>query len=340
MLRSILIDPGEIRFEQVETPVPRKGEVLIHMELAGICGSDLQMFRNGHGMKSPLTMGHEGMGRIEGLGTDVPAERLGERVVIEPNIPCSDCPECVKGKGNVCRNKRIIGVTEPGCFAEYLTIPAEFAHCLPDIINDEDAVTIEPAAVALAALKRSTTKPPDPIAVIGMGTIGMLLGHLAISLGHKVLFSEVESTKIEQARAMGAEHVMLGGSPHESAEILAEAFREGEVAAVFECTGNPVATTQAIDAAPRGAPVILLGMSREESSFRSHTLLRKGNQIIPSLIYDHPADFQRSIQLVENGLINPGRVISGFFTLNRLQEALEKAQKSEQGKIVIRISGN
>lgn len=125
MLQSFLVEPGTIRLEQKEIPVPGVDEVLIHMELAGICGSDVHLFEKGHRMDGPLTIGHEGIGRIEALGTGIPDMRMGERVVIEPNIPCSDCPECRKGMGNVCRNKRINGVTETGCFAEYLCFPAE-----------------------------------------------------------------------------------------------------------------------------------------------------------------------------------------------------------------------
>jgi L-iditol 2-dehydrogenase len=340
MLQSFLTEPGAILFEHTAVPLPREGEVLIRMHMAGICGSDVKMFRNGHGLFSPLTIGHEGIGTIERVGPGVPGDRVGERVVIEPNIPCQNCPECWKGRGNICRNKRIIGVNETGCFAEYISIPGGFAHILPGTMKDADAVTIEPAAVALAALNRSAARPGDAIAVIGLGTIGMLVTHVALSLGYRVLISEPVDAKGEKAREMGAEIVTAAIPQGNTAGMLETAFEKADVTAVFECAGTGPSSTLAVEAAPRGAEVLLLGLTEEESKFRSFRLSRKGNRIVPSLIYDHPFDFIRCIRLVEKGLISPGIVVSGYFSLSELQTALEKAQTGKESKIVIRISGN
>ncbi len=340
MLQSFLVEPGTIRFEQTAVPDPREGEVLIRMHMAGICGSDIKMFRNGHRLDVPLTIGHEGIGQIERVGPGVPEERVGERVVIEPNIPCQNCPECWKGRGNICRNKRIIGVNETGCFAEYLTLPAGFAHVLPGTMKDADAVTIEPAAVALAALNRSTARPGDTIAVIGLGTIGMLVTHVALSLGYRVLISEPVDSKSEKAGNMGAEIVPAGNPKDQKAGLLETVFEKAEVSAVFECAGTGHSATLAVESAPRGAEVMLLGLSEAESNFKSFSVSRKGNRIIPSLIYDHPFDFKRCIRLVERGLISPGMVVSWYYSLPELQSALEQAQKGRESKIVIRISGN
>jgi threonine dehydrogenase-like Zn-dependent dehydrogenase len=338
MQQSFLIEPGKIRFEQTDPPVPREHEVLIRMQMVGICGSDLNMFKNGHRTDGPLTIGHEGVGRIEAVGKEIPAERVGERVVIEPNIPCGHCPECYRGRGNICRNKRIVGVNETGCFAEYLALPGDFAHPLPASISDADAVTIEPAAVALAALNRSDSRPGDTIAVIGLGTIGMLIAHVALSMGYRVLVSEPISSKVEKATAMGAERIEAPGPGDASEMFMEKAFQEAEVAVVYECAGTADSATLAVECAPRGAEVVLLGLTYDESRFKSYSLSRKGNVILPSLIYDHPADFRRCIRLVSKGLITPGIVVSGHYSLEELQLALEEARKAEAGKIVVNIS--
>jgi len=339
MLQSVLPDPYKIDFIRAEIPVPREGEVLIRLRMAGICGSDVHLFRNGHQLDAPLTLGHEGIGIISGVGKGIPQKRVGERVVIEPNIPCFNCPECRKGKGNICRNKRKIGVSENGCFAEYIVVPGEFAHRLPDSLTDQDAVAIEPATVALSAIKRSVAIPGDTIAVIGLGTIGMLLTHAALSFGYKVLVSDIVYAKVKTAKEMGADFVLDGHSDREDSSILETVFRESEVSAVFECAGTGKTASQAIKAAPRGADVILLGLSEEPASFSTRLLAQKGNRIIPSLIYDHPVDFQRCINLVEKGIIKPGFVVTRHYSLKELLEALNEAQKGQEGKIVIRISG-
>jgi L-iditol 2-dehydrogenase len=338
MLRSFLVEPYQIQFAESVKPSPGPGEVLVRLKMAGVCGSDVHMYQNGHRLSGPLTIGHEGMGIIESVGEGVSGERIEERVVIEPNIPCGDCPECWKGKGNVCRNKRIIGVNETGCFAEYICLPGAYVHMLPESVSDVDAVAMEPAVVALSALNRSNSKPGDAIAVIGLGAIGMLLTHIALNLGYRVLVTELVQSKIDKAVQMGAVSVKGGESPGQSAGILESAFQREEITGLFECAGSERSATLAIEAAPRGVDVILMGLSEEGTTFKSRILSRKGNRIIPSLIYDHPFDFKRGIHLVERGIIHPGTVISKYFAFQDLAEALEESQKGKEGKIVIRIS--
>ena len=338
MLQTYLTEPYNIQLANSPVPVPERGEVLIRLTMIGICGSDVHMFKYGHRADGPLTIGHEGIGIIEKTGKGVPVRRMGERVVIEPNIPCSECPECRKGRGNVCRNKRIIGLNETGCFAEYICIPEDFAHPLPKKISDSDAVAVEPATVALAALNRSNVKPGDTIAVIGLGAIGMLLTHISLSLGYRVLVTELVESKIKKAVVIGAIFVQGGKSPDETSEIYESVFQNEDVVAVFECAGSEKSASLAIESAPRDAEIILLGLSEAAASFNPRLICRKGNNIIPSLIYDHPVDFRRCIRLIEKGIISPGMIVSGYFPLEDLAKALAEAQKGEENKIVIRVS--
>ncbi len=338
MLQSLLLEPYKIDFIKSEIPVLREGEVLIRLHMVGVCGSDVHMFKNGPSTDGPLTIGHEGIGVIVDTGKGIPEERVGERVVIEPNIPCLHCPECREGKGNLCRNKRKIGVSEHGCFAEYVVLPGEFAHRLPESIADRDAVAIEPTVVALSALNRSSARPGETIAVIGLGAIGMLLTHIALSFGYRVLVTDFIESKVKMAVKMGA--VFVRGEEISKGNIgaLETACREAGVATVFECAGSGKSATMAIKAAPLGADVIVLGLSEDPASFSPRLLSQKGNRIIPSLIYDHPVDFQRGIDLVEKGIINPGFVVTRYYSLEELPEALNEAQKGREVKIVIRVS--
>ncbi len=330
MKSAYLIQPFDIQIGESSVPSPGYGEVLIKLTMVGICGSDIHLYKNGHSYDNPLIIGHEGIGIIQAVGEGVSNERIGERVVIEPNIPCLDCPECWSGRGNVCRNKRIIGVLEPGCFTEYVSLPAKVIHTLPESISTIDAVAIEPATVALAALNRSGAKPGDKIAVIGLGAIGMLMTHIATSLGYEVFVTEIMEPKIKKAVEMGATYVPV--------DIIEKVYAAEEPVVVFECAGAEKSATMAIEAAPRGVDVILLGLSEAQNCFNPRSLSRKGNNIIPSLIYDHPFDFKRCIRLVEKGIIHPGQIISCYYALDDLKEALEHASKGTENKIVIRIS--
>ena len=338
MLQTFLLAHHNIQMGNAPVPAPKKGEVLIRLTMVGICGSDIHMFKHGHRVTGPLTIGHEGIGIIEKIGEGVSPKRIGERIVIEPNIQCFNCPECWKGRGNVCRNKRIIGVLETGCFAEYIALPGEFAHPLPDSVSDVDAVAIEPATVALAALNRSKAKPGDTIAVIGLGAIGMLLTHIGLSLGYKVLVTELVESKIKKAVEMGAVFVKGGKTIKETAEIYETVFQNEEVHSVFECAGSEKSASLAIESAPRGVDIVLLGLSEEPASFNPRYFSRKGHNIIPSLIYNYPFDFRRCIRLVETGIIHPGMIVSKYFPLADLEKALIVAEKGEESKIVINIS--
>jgi L-iditol 2-dehydrogenase len=337
VLRSVLTKPYTIHFEDVVPVDPGKGDALVRLTMTGICGSDVHWFKKGRPDDSPLTIGHEGIGIIAKTGTDVDPKRIGERIVIEPNIPCHHCPECRSGRGYVCRNKRIIGVTENGCFSEYVVVPQDFAHRLPTSITNEDAVTIEPAAVALSALSRSLAKPGDPVLIIGLGAIGLLVNHIALALGYKVFVVEPVRSKLNAAAREGAIPVVSDGSEAEVIANIAAICGKEEVVSVFECAGSEKTATLAIAAASQGAEVVLLGLSDKPATFIPINTSKKGIQLNFSLIYNHPADFRRVIQLVDKGIIHPGSIISKYFLLNELKQALETATKGSESKIVVNI---
>ena len=333
MLQSFLLEAGHIVIRDGIIPTPKNNEVLVRIQRAGICGSDLHLYQNGHGLPQALTIGHEAIGTVEAVGADVSNDRIGVRVVIEPNIPCKHCPECKRGFGNICRNKRIIGVNEHGCFTEFVVIPSDFAHILPNEISDNDAVTIEPAAVALAALRRSGIPTGEAIAVIGLGAIGMLVCHIGMALGYKVYASDPVPEKRNKAANMGVQVIEAG-----TLKTLEECFIEAQVLGVFECAGASKTAEIAISSAPRGASIILLGLSETPTQFVPKQIARKGNTIIPSLIYDHPADFKWCMDLITKGIIHPGCVVEKEFALESLSQAMTCAKEGKAIKVALKIS--
>ncbi len=335
MQKSSLINSRTVHLEETAVPEPGPGEVRVRLIMTGICGSDVHLFLKGRSLNDPLTIGHEGLGIIDKTGSNVDPKRAGERVVIEPNIPCMSCPECLSGHGNICRNKRIIGVTEAGCLAEYVIAPAGFTWKIPETISETDAVTIEPTAVALAALNRSRSRPGDTILVIGLGAIGLLITHIAIKLGYRVLVTEISDSKVEIATKMGAIALHVSGNIPE--DQIAQTCQEEGVKTVFECAGSDVTATMAIQLAPRGAEVMLLGLSEKPASFIPMELTKKGIQINTSIIYDHPSDYERTIRMVQNGVIHPGFIVSRYYSLQNVEQALNEASKGKESKIVIKI---
>ncbi len=334
MIGAFLIKPKKIELRETTTPEPKSGEVRIRLQKVGICGSDVSLFLGHRLLAQPTIIGHEAIGIVDKVGSNITSLKTGDRVVIEPNIPCKQCRYCISGRGNICINKRVIGVTENGCFAEYITLLEEFCWQIPDEISGDDAVTIEPAAVAYHALNCSSSKPHDAIAVLGLGAIGLLITQLALKLGYKVFVIDINENNLQTAAAMGAKPLQINSHPE---QLITETLLQNNITTVFECAGAEKTASFAMSIAPRGSEVILVGLSAAPASFIPLKIVREGIRIIPSIIYNHPHDFKKTIELIKNKIIEPGKIISGNYKLSQLQQAMEIAAGGKETKLIITI---
>ena len=338
MKTAVLTAPRLVEFYDMPRPEPGSGQVRVRLQMASICGSDVHLYKGDWQTRAPFPVrpGHEGLGVIDALGEGVDQLAIGQRVVIEPNLPCGNCRLCWRGQGNICRNKRITGVVEPGCFAEYTVLPAQFVWPLPTSVADEDGVLVEPTAVGWHALQIAKIQPGSTIAVIGLGAIGLLLTHVALAVGYKVLVKDRVLAKIELAESWGA--TCIGEADQEAViSQMAEQMETADVVAVFECGGTPRTAQIALEVAPPGCQIILVGMAHEPVAITPFDLIRRGINITTSMIYDHPADFSRVIELIAKGTIQPRKVISGCYTFDELPEALAQAASGKETKIVLKI---
>ena len=338
MQTVLLKAPRQIEIGEVEKPQPRNDEVLLRIQHVGLCGTDVHLFL-GHREPPgyPFTPGHEILGVVESIGRGVTSLSVGQRVVLEPNYPCGACALCRGGRGNICPNKQIVGINLPGCLSHYAAAPAEFVWPLPAEIAAEDAVTIEPMAVSLHALMTSRARPGDSIAVIGLGAIGLLLTHLAAQTGLRVFATERTAAKLDLASQLGAHELDLAEGD-DLGRRLATRWERAGVTSVFECAGAPTTTNLALEAAPRGAEVVLVGLSEKPASFIPLQVVRRGISIVGSMIYDHPIDFRRTIGLIADGVIHPGRIVAERFPLAQAAAAFQRAATGGVAKIVVDVS--
>ncbi len=323
--------PRQLATCTIPMPEPALGEVRIRLAKVGICGSDVHLFLGHRLLSRPTVIGHEGYGFIDKLGEGVANRSVGERVVIEPNIPCMRCRFCLQGRGTICPNKRVVGLTEAGCFADYICLPAAFCWPVPDEVSEQDAVCTEPMAVAVHALSLSSARSGDTIAIVGLGAIGLLLSHLALRLGYRVLVSELSEAKRRKAVGEGA-IAAQGDAP-----TLHAIWEAHEVVAVFECAGSAGAASLVTAAAPRGSEIVLIGLSEQHATFTPLRMAREGISIIPSIIYQHPTDFRRTIDLIQRQVVTPSTIISGYYPLAQLQTAFEQAVTGNESKLIIEL---
>jgi L-iditol 2-dehydrogenase len=330
MKAALLLNPKKIKIQDIAQPSLAANDVLIEPAYAGICGTDISFYLGHRIVPYPFVLGHELTGRVIAFGAGVENLHIGQRVIVEPNYPCGQCALCLKGRGAVCSAKGSMGVNLPGCFSEKALAPAEFVWPVPDAISDQDAATIEPLTVSLHALLQSGVREGNTVAVLGCGVVGLLLIHAAVAMGIRAIAHDQLADKLEMARDLGA--AIVSGC-----EDAAPIWQKEDVVTVFECAGVPSTVELALQAAPRGAQVVLLGLSSSPASFTPMRLVREGINIQTSMIYNHPADFTHAIDLVARGVLHPARVVTHTYSFDSIHQALEYSSTGKAGKIHIKM---
>lgn len=202
---------NDISLEKVKVPVINDSELLIKINYAGICGTDVRIFNGTKVIDSPRILGHEFSGIIKEVGTNIKKYNVGDRVTVYPMIACGNCYACNENRTNICINRKTIGYQINGGFAEYIKIPTEAINNgnvikIPDSVTDIQAAASEPLAAAYNGIMRSNIKPNNTVVIIGGGPIGLLHVQLAKFVGaEKVILSEPIESKRKLAKKLGAD---------------------------------------------------------------------------------------------------------------------------------------
>lgn len=210
MQAAVLSAWEKITVQEVPTPVPGRGEALIQVTYAGVCGSDVHIYQGTNPIaKTPVIPGHEFMGRIAAIGehragVDVDRFSVAQRVVIQPLVFCGQCNACLRDVPHVCENLIVIGVNRDGGFAGYTTVPVDCLFPIPDELNDETAVLAEPFSVGMHAARRGELTPQDNVLIIGSGPIGLYAALACRKLGARTVhLSEPNQERRAYAEAFG-----------------------------------------------------------------------------------------------------------------------------------------
>jgi threonine dehydrogenase-like Zn-dependent dehydrogenase len=216
----------------------------------------------------------------------------------------------------------------PGVFAEYVAIPAAFAHRVPDEVSAADAVGIEPLAVALHACDLARIVAGELVAVVGCGAEGLLLIQLALARGARVLAIDIHDDRLAAAVQLGAQHTALAGSP---------VAIEPDV--VLESAGAASALELAMGLAAPGGRIVALGLGADAVTVEPFRFVRRGLTLVGSLIYDHPTDFQRAIDLINQAEVRPSSLAATVLRgLDAIPDALADSQR--HGKLIISVAAS
>ena len=215
---AVLTRPLEIVLEERPVPEPGPREVLVEVSAVGVCGSDVHYYEHGrigsHVVRAPLVLGHESAGRVVAVGDAVSKHAVGDRVTLEPGVPCGRCRECRAGRYNLCPDV-VFFATPPvdGAFADYVTIHEDFAFALPDALSDDAGALMEPLSVGIWACRKAGVSAGDRVLITGAGPIGLLAMQVALAFGAtQVEISDVSEPRLELARRTGATRALRAGA--------------------------------------------------------------------------------------------------------------------------------
>ncbi|MDQ2755160.1 MAG: NAD(P)-dependent alcohol dehydrogenase [Actinomycetota bacterium] len=319
MRAAVLRGVGDVVIE--DRPVPRPGphEVLCRVEAVGVCGSDVHYYEHGRigdfVVESPMVLGHESAGRVVAVGDRVAADRVGQRVSIEPGVPDFTCAECRAGRYNLCPGMRFFA-TPPidGSLSEYVVVHEAFAHSVPDSMSDDEAALLEPLSVGIWANRKAGTTAGSRVLVTGAGPVGLVAVQCALAFGAtEVVVADVNQHRLDLAVALGAT-----GAVRVDLTSLQDSGVQPTV--MLECSGHPGSTAAGIRQVAPSGRVVLVGMGGDELKLPlSHV---QNHEIEVTGTFRYANTWPTAIALVGTGRVELDRLVTGHFGLDDTVAAL------------------
>jgi L-iditol 2-dehydrogenase len=323
---AVLNSPGDVEVVERPTPTPGPDEVLVRVVAVGVCGSDTHYFDHGRigrfVVESPLVLGHEASGVIEAVGPDVDPARVGQRVSIEPGVPCRACEQCLAGRYNLCPDMQF-HATPPvdGSLAELVTIHHAFAHPVPDSVSDEAAALLEPLSVGVWACRKGAVGPGSRVLVTGAGPIGLVCVQVARACGaSEIVVADLNDQRLSVATELGATHTISSGR-----QSIPDGYAGRPAPEVLlECSGHPGATGDGIRALAPAGRAVLIGMGGDELPLPLSVVQER--ELVVTGTFRYAGTWPTAIALAASGQVDLERLVTGRFALADTAAALTAAR--------------
>jgi L-iditol 2-dehydrogenase len=341
MRAAVLYGREDLRIESMPVPEPERGEIVVRVEAALTCGTDLKVYRRGYHARMgtpPFPFGHELAGVVTAVGEGVLKFAPGDRVVALNSAPCDECYFCLHGQQNLCEDL----LFNNGAYAEFLRIPARIVSKntlnVPDEIPLEHAALTEPLACVVLGIEQSGISAGDSVAIIGAGPIGLLFIHTAALLGAEVIAVVKHDAQVAAARHFGAKHIVQIthiGDPIDAVRALTPQQHGPDV--VVEAVAQPVTWQWAVDMVRNGGIVNFFGGPPSGTTIQLDTTHLHYNSITLKASFHHtPSTVRSAFGLITGGKFRAGDFLTGHASLEGLQPALEQLmQRSTEIKTVI-----
>lgn len=327
-----------LSLEEVPTPAPGQGEVLIRVAACGVCHTDLHYTDHGTPtFKSPpLILGHEISGIVEAAGEGTTGRKAGDRVLVAAVTSCGTCEACREGRENICAQGKMFGNHVDGGFAEYVVAPAKDTFLLPEGVPLVEGSIIADAVTTPyhAVVNRGRVRPGDAVVVFGCGGVGLNVVQIAAAQGARVVAVDLSDDKLAWARKLGAAAAVNPSSVERLDKELRRATSGGADVA-FEVVGKPSTQEQALASLKTGGRAVFVGYAPDTMTLNSGRVMFRELEVVGSLGC-RPVDYPRAIEMVRQNRIQLEPLVTHQFSLERIGEAFDTLRSGSAIRVVVR----
>ena len=321
---------GIRQMEMKEVPTPailNERDVRIKMQVLGVCGSDIHYYLSGRigsqVVKYPFTVGHEGAGEVEAVGEGVTLVKPGDRIAIEPAMPCGECDQCKVGRPHTCRKLRFLGCPgqAEGALSEFIVMPEASCFKIPDQMTFDEAAISEPLAIGLYAVKQSIPMEGAKVGILGFGPIGMSVLLPALAMGAAELFvTDKIDERLKIAEKSGA---LLTANPDREDVVEKITNRVPELLdVVFECCGQQDAIDNAVDLLKPGGKLMIIGIPEFDRWSLPVDKSRHKELCIQNVRRQNEA-VQSALDMMADGEISVSEMVTHRFDFKDTKEAFD-----------------
>lgn len=333
-----LPEPGKLELRDMPMPILTEGQAIIKMDMCGICGSDVTAYRGVNPtMKYPINgLGHEGVGVIMEIGDNDKGLKAGDRVALEPYVPCNKCHMCAAKRFNNCADLHVCGVHKDGMMAEYFSHPVQLLYKLPDELTFTHAALVEPLTIGLHGATRARVSKGEHCVVFGAGIIGLMASFACLNYGATPILIDVLQKRLDYAKGLGIPYVF--NSKEGDIETFLREVTDGKLPeAMIDCTGAPAILENMHNYVCHGARIALVGWPHDPVRINTVRMTQKEIDILPSR--NSNAKFPEAIKLVNEGKIPTDAIITKLIKLEEVEDTIRDMiqNPSDYLKVIVEI---
>ena len=338
MRAAVLTGLERIELQERPDPEAEPGWVVVAVESASICGTDVHQYDGRIDTPFPRVPGHDFAGRVESVGEGVDKSWIGQAVAVKPSLPCNDCPECNGGKPIDCKRKKLIGLWSDGCMTERVAVPVVNLIARPDGVEAWQASLLEPLAVGLNTVDRLRIVLGESVVVLGQGPIGLALTRLcALSGAGKLIVTDAREAPFEVSRAFGATDCVNVAATDAKQAILD--LTDGVGAdIVIETSGFPASSAMLLDLVRKEGKAVHIGWANDLPPLPVIPIMAKTLTVFGIGGNGGRGQYERALELVRTGRFDLDPLVTHRYTLDQVGEAFATAASKAGGAIKVVVT--